>query len=399
MTRPGETGIVGVGVVRSTPQDDPRPAPVATLALAARRAMTDAGIERKDVGMLLTGRAPAADPLPQINMRVLNELKVAPRYSTEVTVHGAGALAMLQLAAMALQSGVIDYAVCVSGNVSNLWMDVFSSNSFDEADPEFEAPYCPTAVSLYAQVASRYFHERRVAPQDCARIAVESRKWALEHPWAAMRDKGPITVEDVLASPMIAEPLRRLDCAPYYPGAVTVAVVLTNAARARQHDRPVFLAGWGQLTTHEYVTERLGLQPLPGVADSVGFLPTGALSAANQAYAMAGVTPGELDLVETSAPFTFFAALLLEELGLAPEGDVAGFLARGGIDQEGGLPFNTSGGNLSFGQSGQGLYLLLEAVEQLRKEARGRQVNDAETALVHAHGGVMSSNAVVILTT
>jgi acetyl-CoA acetyltransferase len=114
---------------------------------------------------------------------------------------------------------------------------------------------------------------------------------------------------------------------------------------------------------------------------------------------MAGITPKELDLVETSAPFTFYAALLLDELGLAPDGEVAGFLAQGGIDQDGGLAFNTSGGNLSFGQSGQGLYLLLEAVEQLRKRARGRQVSNAKTALVHAHGGVMSSNAVVILTT
>lgn len=399
MTRPSGAAIVGVGVVRSTPEEDPRPTPVATLSLAARRAMTDAGIGRKDVGMLLTGRAPAIEPLPQINMRVLNELKVAPRYSTEVTVHGAGALGMLQFAAMALNQGLVDYAVCVSGNVSNLWIDAFSTNSIDEADPEFEAPYAPTAVSLYAQVASRYFHERDITPRDCARIAVECRKWALEHPWAATRDKGPITVEDVLASPMISAPLRRLDCAPYYPGAVTVAVVLADGARARGHDRPIYLAGWGQLTTHEYVTERLGLQELPGIAEQVGFFPTGARNAADQAYAMAGITAAELDLVETSAPFTFFAALLLDELGLAPGGDVAGFLAGGGIAQEGGLAFNTSGGNLSFGQSAQGLYLLLEAIEQLRHEARGRQVRDAKVALVHGHGGVMSSNAVVILAT
>src|SRR5690348_4481844 len=240
--------------------------------MAARRAMTDAGIDRGDVGMLLTGRAPAADPLPQINMRVVNELKVAPRYSTEVTVHGAGAIGMLQYAAMAIQTAAVDYAVCVSGNVSNLWMDVFASNSVDEADPEYEAPFEPTAVSLYAQVAQRYFHERDVTPADCARIAVENRKWAIEHPWAATRDKGPITVNEVLASPMIASPLRRLDCAPYYPGAVTVAVVLTAGERARAHEQPIFLKGWGQRTTHEYLTERLELK-LDGVA-SGSFFPT-----------------------------------------------------------------------------------------------------------------------------
>jgi acetyl-CoA acetyltransferase len=304
---------------------------------------------------------------------------------------------MLQYAAMALNGHLVDYALCVSGNVSNLWMDTFSTNSADEADPEFELPYSPTAVALYAQIASRFYHEREVTPGDSARIAVEARKWALEHPWAAMRHKGEITVDDVLSSPIIATPLRRLDCAPYYPGAVTVAVVLTDANRARHYDRPVFIAGWGQLTTHEYVTERLGLQ-LRGIAANVGFFPTGARNAAEQAYAMAGIGPSDLDVVETSAPFTFLAALMLEELGLAPHGDIAGFLRRGGIDRDGGLAFNTSGGNLSFGQSAQGLYLLLEAVEQLRREARGRQVRDAEIALVHGHGGVTSSNAVVILT-
>ena len=387
---------MGIGVVRSTPADDPRPTPLATLSKAARRAMTDAGINRADVGMLLTGRAPAADPLPQINMRVLNELKIAPRYSTEVTVHGAGALGMLQYAALALNAGVVDYAVCVSGNVSNLWMDVFASNSVDEADPEFEAPYAPTTVSLYAQVAQRYFHERNVTPRDCARIAVEARKWALDHPWAAMRDKGPISVDDVMTSPLIASPLRRLDCAPYYPGAVTVAVVLTAGDRVRRHEQPIFLKGWGQLTTHEYLTERLGLQ-LDEIGVGRGFFPTGVESAANQAYAMAGIGPHDIHVVETSAPFTFLAALVLEELGLAAEGQVGGFIAAGGIDREGGIAFNTSGGNLSFGQSGQGLYLLLEAVEQLRGQARGRQVPNAHVALVHAHGGVMASNAVVIL--
>jgi acetyl-CoA acetyltransferase len=360
--------------------------------------MADAGIARSEVEMLLTGRGAAADMVPQVNMRVVNELKVAPRYSSEVTVHGAGAIGMLAFAAMAITSHAVDYAVCCSGNVSALWMDVFRSNSADEADPQFELPYSPTTAALYAQVASRYFHERDVTPADCARIAVEARRWALHHPWAAMRDKGEISVEDVLASPEIASPLRRLDCAPYYPGAITVALVLTSARRAKErHQRPVFLVGFGQRTTHEYLTERLGLHDLPGLASEPSFFPTGASSAAEQAFAMAHLKPTDIDLVQTSAPFTFFAALMLEELGFAPSGKVGAFIREGGIDLAGGLPFNTSGGNLSFGQSGQGLYLALECIEQLRGEARGRQVADARLALVHGHGGVMASHAVAIL--
>src|SRR5215472_4906062 len=224
--------IIGVGVVRSTRDEGPPPAPVPTLARAARRAISDAGIRRSEVGMLLTGRAPAADPRPQINLRVVDELKLTPRYTTELTVHGAGALGMLHFAALAVEAGEVDYAVCVAGNVSNLWMDVFTSNSADEADPDFELPYRPTAVALYAQVASRFFYQRDVTQRDCARIAVENRKWALEHPWAAMRDRGLITEDDVLESPLIAAPLRRLDCAPYYPGAITVAFVVTAPALA-----------------------------------------------------------------------------------------------------------------------------------------------------------------------
>jgi len=346
--------------------------------------------------MLLTGRAPAADPRPQINLRVVDELKLTPRYTTELTVHGAGALGMLHFAALAVEAGEVDYAVCVAGNVSNLWMDVFTSNSADEADPDFELPYRPTAVALYAQVASRFFYERDVTPRDCARIAVENRKWALEHPWAAMRDRGLITEDDVLESPLIAAPLRRLDCAPYYPGAITVAFVVTAPALARQYPRPIDLVGRGQRTTHEYLTERLGLRTAGEGIESEGFFPTGAQAAAAQAYAMAGTGPEAVDLVQTSAPFSFAAALAIEELGLVP-GSVAEFIRRGGIDRDGGLPFNTSGGNLSFGQSGQGLYLALEAVEQLRGEARGRQVDGCGVAMVHGHGGLLGSHAVVIL--
>ena len=186
-----------------------------------------------------------------------------------------------------------------------------------------------------------------------------------------MRRKGPITVEDVLASPLIASPLRLLDCSSWYTGGgVGSAVVITSAERARDTDRPVYISGFGQCTTHEWVTDRLGLF---GIEPSVepNLVTTGAKVAAADAYALAGMTPDDVDLVETSAPFTFLNMIMLEDLGFCEKGEGKDFVAGGGVAFDGGLPFNTNGGYLSFGQAANGMHMALEAVQQLRVEARG----------------------------
>lgn len=239
-------------------------------------------------------------------------------------------------------------------------------------------------------------HEFDVSSEDLALIAVENRRWALEHPHAAMREKGPITVEDVVNSRPIASPLHLLDCSAWYRGGVGTALVVTRADLVRDEDQPVYVSGIGQCVTHEWVTERLELH---GIEPSLepNLVTTGAKPAAEAAYESAGWGPDAVDLVETSAPFTYMNMMMLEDFGFCAKGAGKEFVRGGGIDFDDGLPFNTNGGYLSFGQAANGMHTAVEAIEQLRGEAQGKQVADARRALVHFHGGAQSAHTVALL--
>jgi len=392
------TAIVGIGRAMVHREDAQRKTPLQLGATAAVEAMRKAGIQRSDVGALFTGRTPQAYMVLQYNQSLLSELKIGPMFSSEVSSHGGGALGTLQLAALAVNSGVIDYALCVTNEASGVWMNQTMSNAGWEGELQFEAPYGVSTPALYAQFACRYMHEYGITPAMCAKVAVENRRWALDHPHAAMRDKGPITIEDVLSSRMIASPLRLLDCAVWYPGGIGTAMVVTRAdvARAR-HPDATLLAGFGQCNTHEWVSERMGAFGFPPLEDGPNLVRTGALVAARQAYEMSGVDPADVDVVQTSAPFSFANLIMLEELGFCGIGEGGAFVQSGGIDYDGGLPFNTMGGYLSFGQVAQGLYNLHETIDQLWGRAEGRQVPGADIGLVHGHGGPLACHSVVIV--
>lgn len=393
-----KTAIVGVGRALAHRDDAERRTPLQLGAMAAVAALRDAGITRGQVGALFTGRTPQSYMVLQYNQALLNELKIGPMFSSEVTSHGGGALGTLQLAALALHAGVIDYALCVTNEASGIWMNQVSSNAAWEGDLQFEAPYGASTPSLYAQFASRYMHEYGVTPEQCAHVSVENRKWALHHPYAAMRDKGEISIADVLSSRMIASPLRMLDCAVWYAGGIATAMVLTRAdiARAR-HKRATYLAGFGQCNTHEWIGERMGGDGYAPFENGPDMVRTGTEVAAKQAYAMAGLTPKDIDIAQTSAPFSFANLIILEELGFCGRGEGGAFAASGGIAFDGGLPFNTMGGYLSFGQVAQGLYNLDETIRQIWGEAEGRQVENVQAGIVHGHGGPLACHSVVIV--
>ena len=392
------TAIVGIGRAMAHKGDGERKTPLQLGAVAAVQAMRNAGIARKDVGALFTGRTPQAYMVLQYNQALLNELKIGPTFNSEVTAHGGGALGTLQLAALALDAGVIDYALCVTNEASGIWMDQVGSNAAWEGDLQFEAPYGVSTPSLYAQFACRYMHEYGITAAMSARVAVENRRWALDHPYAAMRHKGPITVADVLASRMVATPLRMLDCAVWYPGGIATAMVLTRSEVARaRHEKPTLMAGFGQCSTHEWVGERMGGWGYAPLEAGPDLIRTGAQVAARQAYAMAGLKPQDIDVVQSSAPFSFANLMMLEELGFCAAGEGGAFVESGGIDYKGGLPFNTMGGYLSFGQVAQGLYNLHETIDQLWGRAEGRQVANANIGLVHGHGGPLACHSVVIV--
>jgi acetyl-CoA acetyltransferase len=197
---------------------------------------------------------------------------------------------------------------------------------------------------------------------------------------------------------MIASPLRLLDCAVWYPGGIATAMVLTRAELAKdKHQEATWLAGFGQCTTHEWVGERMGGWGYAPLEDGPDLIRTGAAVAARQAYEMSGLSPQHIDIVQTSAPFSFANLMMLEELGFCARGEGGAYVESGAIDYDGGLPFNTMGGYLSFGQVAQGLYNLHETIDQIRGRAEGRQVPGVKIGMVHGHGGPMAAHAVVIV--
>ena len=390
--------VIGMGRSICKRGEPEKKTPLQLVVEAAGMAMKEAGINRTQVGALFTGRMPRTYCSLQYNQTVLNELKIVPTFSTEVTAHGAGALGTIELAILALNSGMIDYALCVCGEASPLWIEMVEGSANWEADLQFEGPYGATTPSLYAMCAQRYMHEYGITPAQLARVAVENRMWALDHPHAAMRRRGPITVDDVLSSKMIASPMRMLDCATWFPGGIGSAAIVTRADLARGREKaPLYVAGFGQCSTHEWIGERMGFWGVDPVKDGPNLVRTGASVAAKQAYNMSGLSPKDVAIVQTSAPFTFANVLMLEELGFCGVGEGGAFVESGGVDYNGGLPFNTTGGYLSFGQSGQGLYLLKEVADQIAGQPEGRPVPDVKVGLVHGHGGPNACHSVMLV--
>lgn len=386
--------VIGLGT-KITTRDDPKINSLQLQLAACSDAIKAAGIDRHQIGAVFTCRAPMGYTSMQFNLRVVQELKIVPSLTSEITVHGAGVLGTLAHAAMAVNSGVVDYALCCSGCTGPIWTDLVKVNASIEADLQFEAPYGPTTPSLYAQWAQRYMYEFNIKPEDLAIIAVENRRWALDHPDAAMRSKGPLTVEQVVNSKMLASPIRILDSSTWFKGGFGTAVIVARADKVRPEHKPIYISGFGEAVTHEWLTDRMHLS---GVEPSMtpNLTTTGAKIAADRAYAMSGLKPSDIDLAETSVPFTFANMMALEDLGFCKKGEGKDFVSSGGISYDDGLPFNTNGGYLSFGQAPHGLHMAVEALQQLRGEAMGKQVKNARHAMAHFHGGPLASHCVMI---
>jgi acetyl-CoA C-acetyltransferase len=200
----------------------------------------------------------------------------------------------------------------------------------------------------------------------------------------------PITVDDVLSSPMIATPVHRLDCCIITDGAG--ALVLTTPDRARSLRKPpIWVRGFGE----GIINSRGGHSDW--IADYYEMMG----AASDRAYQMAGITPADVDLAEIYDAFSVATLQGLEATRLCAPGEAGAFVEGGGIDPGGDLPVNTDGGGLASNHPGRrGLFLLIDAVRQLRGEAAGWQVPDATNALISATGSAymgVQGSAVTIL--
>ena len=352
-------------------------------AQAITGALEDAGLLLEEVDGLAT------NGLARFSASSMAEyLGIFPTWTDSTFAGGASYEVFVGHAVDAIKSGQCQVAVISYGSNQRSARSRQMGGVTDPGDPEaqFEAPYGPLSpLSMYAMAARRHMHEFGTTAEQLAEVAVAAREWALLNPKAYRYGAGPLSVPQVLASPMISSPLHALDCCLITDGGG--AVVLTSDERARSlRQPPVAVLGYGETTTH------MSISQMPDLTA------TGASVSAERAFAMAGLGPADVDVVQVYDSFTITVLLTLEALGFCERGEAGAFIAAGRIRPGGSFPLNTSGGGLSYCHPGMfGIFLLIEAVRQLRGEAGARQVPEAEIAVAHGTGGILSTHATVIM--
>ena len=349
------------------------------LGEAVHGALADAGLKLSDVDGLFTGSSYHF----LAGLSVAEYLGIHPKFCEATMVGGSSYVSHLLTAAMALHTGQCEVALICYG--SNQGSGFGKLKSMAET-PLYEAPYEPRyPISSYALAAARHMHQYGTTREDLAHIAVAARQWAQLNPLAHARD--PLSIEQVLASRLVSDPLSVLDCCLVTDGGG--ALVLVRSERARDFPKPpVYVLGAAAATWHR----QIGSMPDLTV--------TAAAESGPRAFAMAGLAPKDVDVLELYDAFTINTLLFLEDLGFCAKGEGGAFVRNGRIAPGGVLPVNTNGGGLSCCHPGMyGMFLLIEAVQQLRAEAGDRQVPNAEIALCHGNGGVLSSQVTALLGT
>ena len=316
-----------------------------------------------------------------------DSLGLQPIFAETLNAGGATYAVMASRAALAVAAGRANAVLCVA---AGKFPDVGSGGGELMArmvsDPDFEFIYGTFIPALYALAATRHMHERGTTREALAAVAVSSREWALRHPDAIMRAKGPLTIGDVLASRPIAEPFHLLDCSVPCEGGAAFLVARGDIARAIV-PQPAYVRGFGEHHDHGPISQ------------SRDFATMGAGKAARQAYASAGLGPRDVRVAEIYDAFTINPIMFLEETGLAPPGAGGRFFLDGRGAPGGDLPVNTYGGLLSFGHTGDasGMSMLVEGALQTMGRAGERQIADADVVLVHTYGGMMAEHCTLVL--
>ncbi len=345
------------------------------MAEAAQGALSQCGLSLSDVDGLWNA---GMSPNPMAVVQLAEYLNLKPRYLDGTNLGGSSFVAHVGHAAGAIQAGLCEVALILYGSTAASQAMAIGTGGRGGGDAAagFVSPYGFTTVGGYALVARRHMHAYGTTPAQLAEIAVGTRGHACLNPDAKMRT--PITVEDVLASRMISDPLHLLDCCIISDGGG--AVVVTSLERARDLDAtPVRVLGCGEAVWHR----ELGAPDLLQLA---------ARDSGTRAFDMAGLGPDDVDLCTIYDSFTITVLATLENLGFCKPGEGGAFVEGGRIRLGGALPVNPDGGGLSSNHPGmRGIFLVIEAVRQLRGGCGPRQVVGAEVALVHGTGGLLST--------
>ncbi|MCR9220984.1 MAG: thiolase domain-containing protein [Alphaproteobacteria bacterium] len=347
-------------------------------AEAAAGALADAGLSLGDVdAYFCAGDAPGLGALSMAEY-----IGLTPRLIDTTELGGASYISHLNHAMRAIAAGRCTVALITlagrprSERSSGKAARVYSA---DAPDLPFELPFSPSMVALYGLVAARHMHEFGTTSEQLAWIKVAASQHARHNPAARLPD--PVTVEDVLASPMIASPLHRLDCCVVTDGGGAVVVAAEGVMRSL--DRPALrIAGAGEAIKHQN-------------GGAVDLTYSAAARAGADAFAEAGVKPADVDYASIYDSFTITLLMQLEDLGFCEKGAGGRFVADGGlISGEGRLPVNTDGGGLCNNHPANrgGITKIIEAVRQLRGAAApALQVPNCRLALVSGIGGSLAT--------
>lgn len=355
-------------------------------AHSAARALDDAGLSWSDVDALYD----TGDGLAWPGLYMPEYLDLDLKILDTTAVGGSAYEFQVGHALADLGTGRADVALLTYGATTrsaNRKVGLNSASIRTEPDnpmTDMEECWGSTLVADYAMVAARYMHDHGTTAEDLAEIAVTARYHAMRNPAAvqAISDlrlrpgPGEITIDDVLSSPLVADPLRVLDCCVVSDGGG--AVVLATEAVARGcRSRPVWVRGAGQTSRFRRNRDDLTV--------------TGAARSGPTAFEEAGITPEDVDVAMIYDSFTITVLSTLEDLGFCGKGEAGDYIKGGRLryDQPGAPALNTDGGGLSSNHPGQrGLFLLIEAARQLRGESTA-QVPGASIAVAHGTGGTL----------
>ncbi|MFC9078397.1 acetyl-CoA acetyltransferase [Streptomyces sp. NPDC057062] len=329
-------------------------------AQAARRALADAGLDRALVDGFASAGLGTLAPV-----EVAEYLGLRPTWVDSTSVGGSTWEVMAAHAVDAIAAGHARAVLLVYGSTARA--DIRAGRrtgtlAFGARGPlQFEVPYGHTLIAKYAMAARRHMHRYGTTIEQLAEVAVQARANASANPEAMFRD--PVTVDEVLSGPMIADPFTRLHCCIRSDGGAAVLLVAEDLVRDCR-TAPVWVLGAGEHVSHAAMSEWPDFTVSPAAVSG------------RLAFERAGVRPQEVDFAEIYDAFSYMTLVTLEDLGFCGKGEGGPFVENGRLLVRGGeLPVNTDGGGLSAQHPGmRGLFLLVEAVRQLRGEAGDRQV-------------------------
>ncbi|WP_155056578.1 thiolase C-terminal domain-containing protein [Streptomyces blattellae] len=386
---PGSRKVAVVGAALSDCGRVADTTPYALHAQAARRALADAGLDKAVVDGFASAGLGTLAPA-----EVAEYLGLRPTWVDSTSVGGSTWEVMAAHATDAIAAGHANAVLLVYGSTARA--DIKAGRrtgdlSFGARGPlQFEVPYGHTLIAKYAMAARRHMHEHGTTIEQLAEVAVQARANAALNPEAMFRT--PITVGDVLDGPMIADPFTKLHCCIRSDGGAAVLLAAEEYARDCR-TAPVWVLGTGEHVSHTAMSQWPDFTVSPAAVSG------------RLAFERAGVRPEEIDFAEIYDAFTYMTLVTLEDLGFCRKGEGGAFVEKGRLKVVGGeLPVNTDGGGLSAQHPGmRGLFLLVEAVRQLRGDVGGaRQVRTPDgrlprLAVASGTGGWFCSSGTVVL--